>query len=691
MGCERQSLDWGALRHAEEEAGHSIDPAEFFQCEPGEAPYGNSALLEEMPPADAGPPPEGGSPAEESPWWSSPEGSVCREPERPEAERESEEIAPGGHPSCETGGSGLTTDEAFAAAFNDEFRSILHAFVEGATTGPDPLSSEAPPAAITTEGGSPGERSGEALSGERLRELFTPVQRAQIMDFICTRYIPDRLFNGDERGGATAQQRILMSAHILAEGRYRPGSFEQDVHARMCYHWAQIVEHYAGVTPSSGPNAEGVMGNFDHDGNLVLGSGGSAPGGYSGARTGDDPEHPRRLAAFPFERFREIRPGDWLWYFNANSSPSGGHSVIFSRWTSEPAFEEGVWYQDAIVFSQGSPDAGGREHEARLGDQHARVGDRPVYPIMHVSRVEEDARPAETPEELLPPATGRRERELDEGNTRTLRQMERRYGRPIDIVMLVAWIREQNEAQIVALADHLTEGQRQLLEETNQRDDLEMLVRLSERLRQWTHNAELLEENERATYGGRLDEAHREAEAELTAERTRAESDLAAIDTELQPIEDEIDRLSSLLEEIDRATATRDLWREAADRRRRSRELPPRSAERSRLERERREIIDEIEEREETRRERARERSDLDRQRRELNGRARPLRNRRQRVTERLTGAEREMPYGSVHPGRLRGEEIRGRTTGLLRNLDPQPPWGDLLQAEVPPLRTELD
>ncbi|HET7229581.1 MAG TPA: DUF4157 domain-containing protein [Longimicrobium sp.] len=146
--------------------------------------------------------------------------------------------------------------EDFALAFNQEFRNVLHAFA------PMPALPGATHAKAPT---------GAALTTRQLRELFTPFQMHQLMNFMSTRRIPERLFNDTDPGRANAQQRLLMSAHILATGTYDPGSVEQKVHAQMCWHWVHIVHHYAGATTPV--LNTGVMGGFDPQGGAVIGKG----------------------------------------------------------------------------------------------------------------------------------------------------------------------------------------------------------------------------------------------------------------------------------------------------------------------------------------------------------------------------------------------------------------------------------
>ncbi|WP_221938229.1 DUF4157 domain-containing protein [Corallococcus sp. Z5C101001] len=259
-----------------------------------------------------------------------------------------------------------TVWDAFAPLFNKEFAGVLNVF------GVPPV----------------------PLAPARLQALFTDTQRQKLQDFIISRRIPDRLFNGTDQGKTTAQQRLLLSAHILANGVYRPGSFDQRVHAQYCFHWVQIVHHYAGATPPGAGFSGGVMGTFDPMGAAAFTTGKeidvSNPKRVSKLKLPDDespgvvetppscgtgqegtlkevspaPAKPPscglgplhagtkqaeasekaeaaapgkgerfyRQPHLPFERFNEFQTGDWLYIYNANASEGGGHSVIFSHW-----------------------------------------------------------------------------------------------------------------------------------------------------------------------------------------------------------------------------------------------------------------------------------------------------------------------------------------------------------------------
>jgi septal ring factor EnvC (AmiA/AmiB activator) len=65
-----------------------------------------------------------------------------------------------------------------------------------------------------------------------------------------------------------------------------------------------------------------------------------------------------------------------------------------------------------------------------------------------------------------------------------------------------------------------------------------------------------------------------------------------------------------------------------------------------------------------------------------LQRRAQTIFRQRRRVEARRSAAQRALPYGLIHPGALRGQEL-GRLTGRLRDLRPQPPWAELVVARA--------
>ncbi|MFN8394295.1 MAG: hypothetical protein U0176_06410 [Bacteroidia bacterium] len=442
--------------------------------------------------------------------------------------------------------------QAFATQFNSYFQSILHVF------GP----------AESSRVVGVGIASGDALSVERLQQLFDPRQMELLMGFFQAPHnIPDGLFNGDIPNHTTAQQRLLMSAQILADGQYQVGSLTQRVHARMCFHWVQITHHYAGATRETGPVANGVMGNFDHDGTVVFGTGETPEGfhGFSGAfvgadvlpdvetsdvgpimdgtshaatvaraRESGDPEAMHgigRRVGMTMSMIEQIQPGDWLWYYNGNGSRIGSHSVIFSHWAGpQQSAPDGSLYRQAVCFSQGHPDSGGREHTANLGE-HFFPEPHYIHPVVNWSRVDADAHPAGNLDEILQvDAEGRTT--TNNSNTTYIQQAQsRRPGMQVNLTALATPIQAEGQRLLNALTgadtgdgvtrpSHLTEGQTQMLRDglangmsqatQGHLDGIQTLIRIQQRLAPIAANAALLDANTAAAserVEGRYDSA----------------------------------------------------------------------------------------------------------------------------------------------------------------------------------------
>ena len=592
--------------------------------------------------------------------------------------------------------------DVFAGRFNDEFATILRAFDLGGKDGkPD----------SAYDGAKKGEQSGASVVTARLQYLFTDNQRKLLMDFFSTDRIPDRLFNGDETGRATAQQRILMASVILARGTYAPGSFEQRVHARMCFHWAHIVRHYAGATQSSGLLTQGVMGNLDHAGNAVFG-GGEGEVVYKDHRVNvaDLPEeegengvgplngsqaetYARRQAkgkgggmfrskALPWDRFEEIQAGDWLYIYNANGSGSGNHSVVFSRWSGgdQQTVVDGktVRHRTAVLFSQGSPAGGGREHTSVLGEGYYKTDGPTIKPIVRVTRVNAEAAPADTPEALLPKlADSKRMARLSTANKRFLAKKARRE-RPVDLDKLAEWLREDNRTLIASVEGHLTDGQKALLEETNRRTEIEALVMLNQKLVALSANAALHERNEAKTYEDKLDGRHAEISEKAALKEQEINEELEAIDAEMAPHHTAIADREDELNALDLSPQIDDKWRQLSKLRKQVKGSKGQ---------ERRDLIAQIEavkaERKELKTQQRAQNKEIRAIEKELaphRKRIRRLEGKRKRVVKRLIGVRKELPYGLVHPGSLRSQ-IKGGPNGRLEDLHKghTPPYGALL------------
>ncbi|MBK9447946.1 MAG: hypothetical protein IPN95_00735 [Bacteroidetes bacterium] len=471
----------------------------------------------------------------------------------------------------------------FAEQFNNRFKSVLHVFEPEGT-----------PANFVEKSVA----SGKVLTPEQCESLFTKGQRDKLIPFFQTNVIPERLFNGDERGKTTAAQRILLSAEILANGIYAPGSFEQRVHAKNCGHWAQTVQNYAGVTANSGANADSLNGNFDLHGNVILGAEMAKPQGfdekrvsienlpeeesatigpiYEGTAHGEEaakranrraeleqqdannpdgekskkPLTPFRCEHLSMDLFDTVKPGDWLYIYNANGS--GNHSVIFSRWASgDLVVDGGIQYRKAVTFDQNKPVAGGEEHNLNLGQQFHRTKDIQICPITKVSKVNPEQRPAESIEELLP-TRGDQDDLLNEKNQKFIEEIKKQSGGKITEDLLINLLVKENIGHIDALGDRLSPEQHEMLTDANNvKCDLETLVRLTERLRQLHTNADLLAKNEAKIYESKLNGQYAELITAYKAQEAEINALIEPLEKEKAPWEEELAGLTKDRDELD--------------------------------------------------------------------------------------------------------------------------------------------
>ena len=611
-----------------------------------------------------------------------------------------------------TGGGGPAIAahlDDFARRFNDEFRAQLHALAEG-----DPLTTSAPtaergPRETAESRDTATVASGAGVSGERLGQLFTPRQIELLDGFMSTHVIPDRLFDGDEVGHTTAQQRILLSGHILSTGTYAPGSFSERVHARMRGHWVNLVYSYAGCATSLGA---GAREQFDHTGALVLGVEETATGEVDGlARDSLDRGlglgRERFSTTLAREDFDQIQAGDWLYVQNHNSSASGNHSVIFSRWATDWV-ETPVPHRRAVCMSQGSPDGGGHEEMRTLGPTYS-AGPPMVTPVTHITRVSSTTRPMTTVEDLVailgsgPEATD---------NATFIGRLERSGGH-FDAEMFKAYLREQNDALITELASHrtsagdsvMTDQQQQIFRDTNEQStELPVLVRLYQRLRVLVDNAAAIEE-ERESRGAAIDAHHTEAEAAVAPRRAGLEAQIDAIDDELaqlardeEAMEPTVEMYSEHTAELNTALAERRALRRErqgyrderrslprADRRTFDHHYGPRLAQ---IEARLAELAPLIERLSDEEHDTRTDRSEATRAARQIAVRIRQAGDRRSRLQRSLDALEGDSGYHTAHGGVGRtdfnGTDERRTVTGRLRDLVPQPNWSEFVHAGGP-------
>jgi hypothetical protein len=586
--------------------------------------------------------------------------------------------------------------DGFAPRFNQEFADVLNVFtVPGA---PVPVGVARPAGA-----------TGDPLTPAQLQALFTDTQRVKLDDFITSKRIPERLFNGTDKGATTAQQRLLLAAHILANGIYRPGSFDQRVHAQFCFHWVQIVHHYAGATPPGGGFGQGVMGSFDPLGAAVLGTGQALsvwhekyvrkpdlpteeePGGTGPLHEGTRHEEAARKAeeadpakgarfhrqpSLPIDRFDELQAGDWLWYYNANASEGGGHSVIFSHWEGETLTrkEDGARYRVAVVWSQPTPKRGGVRHRARLGDRFVPNPtndlDPLVVPITHITRVTPDSAPATTVAELVPTAQGKAATALGTANDAFIRAKEAKRKGTVDRAKLKTWLREQNRGFFMVLDAHLAKTQVKLIQDANRSEELEVLVRLYQRLRALSTNAVILDTN-MAAANKRLDAEH----AAATAAKAGAERDLGLTDADLRNVASQAGVAEMKRSGLDVQPRIDDLTNAAAELQRQMGRMKA-GPDRDEVNEQRQHLLDRADAARGVQRLQAPDLAAVREELKKLAARKQELEAKRAKLLK--TRDAVVFPFGLVHPGSHSGEDTRG-TTGRLADLDAVIEWDKVM------------
>lgn len=576
----------------------------------------------------------------------------------------------------------------FAVDFNEAFKSILHVF--NTAWPPD------------KKNNAPGTQSADSLDEAQLQQLFSVTQRDKLMQFFATKQIPDLLFNGDETGNATAQQRLLMAAHILSTGTYQPGSFEQKVHARMCFHWIRILHHYAGTTTVD--LSKGIMGNFDHAGNIILATGKShdvfmgskvqadmlpeTEDGDIGPIPEDTPhlealqkedallaENPKagrkihRRRTFPFEEFDKIQPGDWVWYYNANASDSGSHSVIFSRWASGDEIIDGIRYRRAIAFSQPKPERGGREHVVYLGEQPHRSGNIIINPITYLNRIPASSHPAKTVEEFLPKGGTKAEAVLNTKNDKFLKKAAKKYKKPsIDPQLVIDHLQQENKDTILTLSHRMTSRQRALLEEANRTTDMETLVRLTQKLRSLKKNTDIYEANMDKTFEGNLNEKHATALVKLEEKEEGINTKLEEIELELTTTAADIENIADEIKDKDLKPAIDDLKERSGTIKRKLNKLKRNDPERETLKNDIDELTKQLKDLEAKAKALKPELNELRSQTTKLTKQRKKLELNRQKLNVELWKAKAALPFGLVHPGNL-GKEDKGKVSGVLEQV----------------------
>lgn len=582
--------------------------------------------------------------------------------------------------------------DTFAELFNEEFHDALHTF--------EPDSAE-----------KAGKSDG--LTGAQLSCFFTEKQRKSLTHYMTSpnKEIPDRLFNDEDPGKATISQRLMISAHILANGTYSPGSFSQKVHARMCFHWLHITHHYAGATTTG--LSKNIMGNTDHAGNIVLGTGkvetvfkegarikqGDLPSDESGkagpiyegtghAETAKKkPDDVWRNEEMGIERFGDIQPGDWLYYYNGNKSKSGNHSVLFSHWATKIKTDEatGIQYREAKVYSQPSPEKGGRLHDVTLGDGFKPDGPK-IRPITRVTRVEEGARAADTIEKIIPKKDKKKEGYLINRNSRYIDQFEKKNGK-LDRGKMMEFLKKECLDHLTVLQSRLTLDQFILLHDTAYTTDLEMLIRLTQKLRTLRKNIDILNKNTRDTYEGKepkegkkakpgKDEQHEGVLEDFEEEERIAEEKIAELEAQMEPFEELIEAEEDKLAEFaDPSNALNSARIKMAQIRReknafggRPRKGTPRREEFDKLKAERAVLLDQIGYLAAEQKAYRKGTKSITRAIAALRKKTRPFQQKIDKIEKARRKAAGKLPFGMVHPGYIKGGD-KSSPDGELKSI----------------------
>lgn len=270
-----------------------------------------------------------------------------------------------------------------------------------------------------------------AMTEATVPQYFTASQVAMLTGFMTTNVVPPNLFHQASGPKLTAQQRILLAGVILAHGTLPPemqgkanlsrdkprdedgneakdGKRDNRLHASMCGHWAQQVLLYAGAGIAA-QNQQATQ-TVDSGGTLHLGNAttektfgsqadktglqlqgkqkaaaeaqeeSEAAGRAEAAAAGTEYQVPKthqdftRKGEMGAAAFDALRPGDWIYIYNANTSASGQHSEIFIGWADDSIHTDkasGVKYKTANVMSQLQVEDGGKVHKQKIGAAYA--------------------------------------------------------------------------------------------------------------------------------------------------------------------------------------------------------------------------------------------------------------------------------------------------------------------------------
>jgi len=615
-------------------------------------------------------------------------------------------------------GSESDQSDPFTQAFNTEFRDIL-----GTLRAVDPVSSrEGEGVGPVSLGKMPAPRS-PTLTKKELYEMFSSKsQRAKLSQYMKDHMVPDKLFGGGDLGNANVKQRILISGHILTNGKIQRGSFTQKVHARMCGHWADLVYNYAGASRRVKPH---MRYSFDHEGQATMSSGTlDRVHGFKKDRTPvsnlEKPEQKWRQKPLPISEFNTLQPGDWLYIFTNINTKGGDHSVIFSHWKDEtPKESNGLFYQRAVVFNQGNKKDGGTQQIKWLSEQDGKVNGRTLRTISLIQRHRPDAHTPSTVREVETGDMGVTGGKANENYIKLVNKRRRPTGKgkkipkgtEVDVQKLIHFLQNENEVLLKQIehdiqfteSSRFIEEQHFLYNETNTSKNIEVLTRLNEKLRNLIKWAATIGQNMKAE-SNRVDPRREKAKEKADVKREKLNTDIENLDKyisllnstysiyETKSLENEINQIKKDKDEAIKQTRSKrkeirqskkEGWRGRlkSEQKRFNEEfkvlnkrLKNLKDELKEIEEKRREAIDSIGKQHKTLRVGGHKQAGKNKKK--FDKYLKKLENRKVKITKDISGLDEAGGYHVSHPGKGFRDHIA--ITGKIEKFEPQPDWKSL-------------
>ncbi|MFN8393946.1 MAG: hypothetical protein U0176_04660 [Bacteroidia bacterium] len=254
-----------------------------------------------------------------------------------------------------------------------------------------------------------------------------------------------------------------------------------------------------------------------------------------------------RKKGMSWSELSQIEPGDWLYIYNANGSDSGNHSVVFSHWASDVMTEDGIQYRVAVMFSQGQPEWGGREHTANIGaefyhresikaDKDKGIAGQKGFLIDQVTwatRFSENSKPITTAEELIPDSK-KDPAQLD-ANNKYIESVESKKGFIVDRSKLQQALQVKGQALLDKIGTQLPKGQVDVFKGILAGTNIEKSVKAIQKLSALSTNLDLT----------RLDATKKNAEHEEWEKGVKEKTDgVTKLESDKKSLEDEKGKLT---------------------------------------------------------------------------------------------------------------------------------------------------